>query len=274
MGLTALHMAAGYVRPSTTKLLLESGADPELRTARNERALDLIRNLRNSTKPSSMGGLVTDKRYPLMTEIMELLQSVAEDPDEWVVPAPLKPDPAQEAALKAAAENARKLVEEMKKDPEKLKELEEAMKLMQDPEFQKKVSSIPLTHLLMALRYIRTFTRHSAHRRLIQRVLAHCAYPRSLPHSLLHPSSFLNLSFLHPSFTSASLHPCPYLTALPPPPPQPGPSPRTVVPPRPFRPAHPHAAVAPHAPAPHPRGGLASRKSDSGRWRGSREAGC
>lgn len=139
MGLTAMHMAAGYVRPSTTKILLESGADPELRTARNERALDLIRNLRNATKPSSMGGLVTDKRYPLMTEIMELLQSVAEDPDEWVVPAPLKPDPDQEEALRKAADNARRLVEEMKKDPEKMKELEEAMKLMQDPEFQKKV---------------------------------------------------------------------------------------------------------------------------------------
>jgi hypothetical protein len=30
-------------------------------------------------------------------------------------------------------------VEEMKKDPEKMKELEQAMELMKDPEFQKKV---------------------------------------------------------------------------------------------------------------------------------------
>jgi hypothetical protein len=41
--------------------------DPDLRTARNERALDLIRNLRNATQETSLGGLVKDKRYPLMT---------------------------------------------------------------------------------------------------------------------------------------------------------------------------------------------------------------
>jgi len=47
MGLSPLHMAAGYCRPSTIKLLVETGADPEIRTQRNERALDLIRNMRN-----------------------------------------------------------------------------------------------------------------------------------------------------------------------------------------------------------------------------------
>lgn len=35
--------------------------------------------------------------------------------------------------------NAKAMVDEMKKDPEKLKELEQAMELMKDPEFQKKV---------------------------------------------------------------------------------------------------------------------------------------
>lgn len=58
MGLTPLHMASGYVRPATAKILVENGADPDLRTARNERALDLIRNLRNATKETSMGGKI------------------------------------------------------------------------------------------------------------------------------------------------------------------------------------------------------------------------
>jgi len=139
MGLTPMHMAAGYVRPSTIKLLIENGADPELRTARNERPLDIIRNLRNATQESSMGGLVKDKRYPLMTEIMELVQAVTEDVDEWVVPEPPKLNKDQEEAMKNAMENAKEMVEEMKKDPEKMKELEKAMELMKDPDFQEKV---------------------------------------------------------------------------------------------------------------------------------------
>jgi ankyrin repeat protein len=104
MGLTPLHMSAGYVRPSTARLLIENGADPELRTQRNERPLDLIRNMRNATKPSSMGGLVTDKRYPLMTEIVELIESVTEDVEEWVVPEPPKMDPKAEEQMKDAME--------------------------------------------------------------------------------------------------------------------------------------------------------------------------
>eukprot|EP00288_Rhodomonas_lens_P003238 CAMPEP_0177720908 /NCGR_PEP_ID=MMETSP0484_2-20121128/16864_1 /TAXON_ID=354590 /ORGANISM="Rhodomonas lens, Strain RHODO" /LENGTH=484 /DNA_ID=CAMNT_0019233177 /DNA_START=20 /DNA_END=1474 /DNA_ORIENTATION=+ len=139
MGLTPMHMAAGYVRPTTVKLLIENGADPELRTARNERPLDIIRNLRNGTKESSLGGLVTDKRYPLMTEIMELIEAVTEDTAEWVVPAPPKLEPEQEEAMKNAMDKAKNLVEEMKKDPEKMKELEKAMELMKDKEFQEKV---------------------------------------------------------------------------------------------------------------------------------------
>jgi len=97
-------MSAGYVRPSTARLLIENGADPELRTQRNERPLDLIRNMRNATKPSSMGGLVTDKRYPLMTEIVELIESVTEDVEEWVVPEPPKMDPKAEEQMKDAME--------------------------------------------------------------------------------------------------------------------------------------------------------------------------
>jgi hypothetical protein len=50
MGLTPMHMAAGYCRPSTIKLLVDEGADPEIRTQRNERALDLIRNMRNASQ--------------------------------------------------------------------------------------------------------------------------------------------------------------------------------------------------------------------------------
>eukprot|EP00286_Rhodomonas_abbreviata_P009108 CAMPEP_0181317734 /NCGR_PEP_ID=MMETSP1101-20121128/16628_1 /TAXON_ID=46948 /ORGANISM="Rhodomonas abbreviata, Strain Caron Lab Isolate" /LENGTH=450 /DNA_ID=CAMNT_0023425151 /DNA_START=9 /DNA_END=1361 /DNA_ORIENTATION=- len=139
MGLTPLHMAAGYVRPSTIKLLIENGADPELRTKREERPMDVIRNLRNATKETSMGGLMQDKRYPLMTEIVELLEAVTEDTEEWVVPAPPQLDKEQEAAMKDVMDKAKDMVEEMKKDPEKMKELEKAMELMKDKEFQEKV---------------------------------------------------------------------------------------------------------------------------------------
>jgi len=139
MGLTPLHMASGYVRPATAKILVENGADPDLRTQRNERALDLIRNLRNATKETSMGGLVKDKRYPVMTEIVDILERITENPDEWIVPEPVKLDEKTEEGIKEAMENAKNMVEEMKKDPEKMKELEQAMELMKDPEFQKKV---------------------------------------------------------------------------------------------------------------------------------------
>lgn len=138
MGLTPMHMAAGYCRPSTIKLLVDDGADPEIRTQRNERALDLIRNMRNQSMAAS-SFMVKDKRMPLMNEIVDVLEAVTEDVEEWVVPvAPeLKPD--EEAALKDMAEKARVMVEEMKKDPEKMKELEKAMELMKDKEFQEKV---------------------------------------------------------------------------------------------------------------------------------------
>lgn len=138
MGLTPLHMAAGYCRPSTIKLLVETGADPEIRTERNERALDLIRNMRNQSMAASTF-MVKDKRMPMMNEIVDVLESVTENVEEWVVPkAPeLKPD--EEDAIKQMAEKARLMVEDMKKDPEKMKELEKAMELMKDKEFQEKV---------------------------------------------------------------------------------------------------------------------------------------
>jgi len=139
MGLTPLHMAAGYCRPSTIKLLVEeAGADPEIRTQRNERALDLIRNMRNQSMAAA-SFMVKDKRMPMMNEIVDVLESITEDVEEWVVPkAPeLKPD--EENALKEMAEKARLMVEDMKKDPEKMKELEKAMELMKDKDFQEKV---------------------------------------------------------------------------------------------------------------------------------------
>jgi len=138
MGLSPLHMAAGYCRPSTIKLLVETGADPEVRTERNERALDLIRNMRNQSM-EAQSFMVKDKRMPMMNEIVDVLESVTEDLEEWVIPkAPeLKPD--EENAIKDMAEKARMMVEEMKKDPEKLKELEKAMELMKDKDFQEKV---------------------------------------------------------------------------------------------------------------------------------------
>lgn len=44
-GLAALHMAAGYVKPGVTKLLLELGADPEITDDRGRTPLDLAREL-------------------------------------------------------------------------------------------------------------------------------------------------------------------------------------------------------------------------------------
>merc|ERR1719310_103677 len=133
-----MHMAAGYCRPSTIKFLVESGADPEVRTERNERALDLIRNMRNATL-ASQTFMVKDKRVPMMNEIVDVLEAVTEDTEEWVVPKAPELKPEEEAAMKEMAEKAKNMVEEMKKDPEKMKELEKAMELMKDKDFQEKV---------------------------------------------------------------------------------------------------------------------------------------
>ncbi|XP_004505675.1 signal recognition particle 43 kDa protein, chloroplastic [Cicer arietinum] len=48
-GLSALHMAAGYVRPGVAKLLLELGADPEITDDRGRTALDLAKELLKAT---------------------------------------------------------------------------------------------------------------------------------------------------------------------------------------------------------------------------------
>jgi len=48
-GLSAMHMAAGYVRPGVAKLLLELGADPEISDDRGRTALDLARELLKAT---------------------------------------------------------------------------------------------------------------------------------------------------------------------------------------------------------------------------------
>ncbi|KAF1896759.1 hypothetical protein Lal_00034459 [Lupinus albus] len=44
-GLTALHMAAGYVKPGVAKLLLDEGADPEIEDDRGRTPLDLAREI-------------------------------------------------------------------------------------------------------------------------------------------------------------------------------------------------------------------------------------
>lgn len=44
-GLTALHMAAGYVKPGVAKLLIEFGADPELEDDRGRTPLELAREI-------------------------------------------------------------------------------------------------------------------------------------------------------------------------------------------------------------------------------------
>ncbi|KAL0375613.1 UNVERIFIED_CONTAM: Signal recognition particle protein, chloroplastic [Sesamum calycinum] len=48
-GLTALHMAAGYVKPGVAKLLIEFGADPELEDDRGRTPLDLAREILKAT---------------------------------------------------------------------------------------------------------------------------------------------------------------------------------------------------------------------------------
>ncbi|GFQ01323.1 signal recognition particle 43 kDa protein chloroplastic [Phtheirospermum japonicum] len=44
-GLTALHMAAGYVRPGVAKLLIQFGADPEMEDDRGRTPLELAREI-------------------------------------------------------------------------------------------------------------------------------------------------------------------------------------------------------------------------------------
>ncbi|KAL7237113.1 hypothetical protein ACSBR1_020224 [Camellia fascicularis] len=48
-GLTALHMAAGYVRPGVAKLLVDLGADPEAEDERGRTPLDLAREVLKAT---------------------------------------------------------------------------------------------------------------------------------------------------------------------------------------------------------------------------------
>ncbi|KAL2230659.1 UNVERIFIED_CONTAM: Signal recognition particle protein, chloroplastic [Sesamum indicum] len=48
-GLTALHMAAGYVKPGVAKLLIEFGADPELEDDRGRTPLELAREILKAT---------------------------------------------------------------------------------------------------------------------------------------------------------------------------------------------------------------------------------
>ncbi|KAK6143228.1 hypothetical protein DH2020_023576 [Rehmannia glutinosa] len=48
-GLTALHMAAGYVRPGVAKLLLEFGAGPEIEDDRGRTPLELAREILKMT---------------------------------------------------------------------------------------------------------------------------------------------------------------------------------------------------------------------------------
>ncbi|CAK9153929.1 unnamed protein product [Ilex paraguariensis] len=48
-GLTALHMAAGYVKPGVAKLLIDVGADPEAEDDRGRTPLDLAREILKAT---------------------------------------------------------------------------------------------------------------------------------------------------------------------------------------------------------------------------------
>ncbi|KAL1833299.1 hypothetical protein ACET3Z_002950 [Daucus carota] len=50
-GFTALHMAAGYVKPNVAKLLIDYGADPEVEDDRKRTPLDLAREVLKATPP-------------------------------------------------------------------------------------------------------------------------------------------------------------------------------------------------------------------------------
>lgn len=48
-GFTALHMAAGYVKPETVELLVELGADPEIEDDKGRTPLVLAREILKAT---------------------------------------------------------------------------------------------------------------------------------------------------------------------------------------------------------------------------------
>ncbi|KAK1370391.1 Signal recognition particle 43 kDa protein, chloroplastic [Heracleum sosnowskyi] len=50
-GFTALHMAAGYVKPNVAKMLIDFGADPEVEDERKRTPLDLAREVLKATPP-------------------------------------------------------------------------------------------------------------------------------------------------------------------------------------------------------------------------------
>ncbi|EPS60954.1 hypothetical protein M569_13846, partial [Genlisea aurea] len=54
-GLTALHMAAGYVKPGVVDLLIKFGADPEIEDARGRTPLDLAKEIFKSTPQLQLG---------------------------------------------------------------------------------------------------------------------------------------------------------------------------------------------------------------------------
>lgn len=59
---------------------------------------------------STCGVQVKDKRMPMMNEIVDVLESVAEDVDEWVVPKAPELKPEEETAIKDMAEKVPPLV--------------------------------------------------------------------------------------------------------------------------------------------------------------------
>ncbi|KAJ1410073.1 Chromo-like domain superfamily [Sesbania bispinosa] len=75
-GLTALHMAAGYVRPSVAKLLLELGAEPEVEDYCGKTPLDLAREILKATpkgNPMVLEGAIFE-----YTEVEEILEEMGE----------------------------------------------------------------------------------------------------------------------------------------------------------------------------------------------------
>eukprot|EP00172_Hildenbrandia_rubra_P002236 Plantae.Rhodophyta-Hildenbrandia_rubra.ctg2947.p2 GENE.Plantae.Rhodophyta-Hildenbrandia_rubra.ctg2947~~Plantae.Rhodophyta-Hildenbrandia_rubra.ctg2947.p2 ORF type:complete len:175 (-),score=49.01 Plantae.Rhodophyta-Hildenbrandia_rubra.ctg2947:780-1304(-) len=77
MGLTALHMAAGYRRVRTLEVLLEKGADPHIESLEGQVPFDLVEKLLDSTPRKRL--FMENTVWKTTKEIYDILDRVTED---------------------------------------------------------------------------------------------------------------------------------------------------------------------------------------------------
>ena len=82
MGLTPLHMAAGYRRVQTLNLLLEKGADPHIENLEGMVPFDLVERLLENTPRKRL--FMDNPVWKTTKEIYEVLDRVTEDEEEGV----------------------------------------------------------------------------------------------------------------------------------------------------------------------------------------------